>query len=403
MFTSEKNKIDVTVLIPTKNEEITISQFLDWCDEGFRLAGLRGEVVLMDSSTDRTPDIAKSKGAKVVTVHEPGLGIAYLIGKQYINGKYVILGDADCTYDFRDLQPFLDRLNEGFDLVVGNRFKGSIEKSAMPVHHQYFGSPGTSFVFKHSLGIPVGDIHCGMRAMTKELYQSLPFTELGWEYATEMIVSSRNIGARICEIPINFFKEPKGRISHQKRNGWTTPFKAGWGTLRVTASFSLDRLLSLPGLILGAGGMALNLLLLGQNLIATEEVKFGIYTSSMLAALSLIGWGMVSIGFLSHFVYYPTGKLIKILGNQKLCNRLFVITSFLILSNLILLFILTKSWLDNSLILFGEGSRKDLNLVLSFNFLIQTSAGLLALLACSFIGGYLDKLRIRQSDQVSLK
>ncbi len=393
----------MTVLIPTKNEEITISQFLDWCDEGFRLAGLQGEVVLMDSSTDRTPDIAKSKGAKVVTVLEPGLGIAYLSGKQHINGRYVILGDADCTYDFRSIQPFLKKMQEGFDLVVGNRFKGSIEKNAMPLHHQYFGSPGTSFVFKHSLGIPVGDIHCGMRAMTSELYQSLPFTELGWEYATEMIVSSRNIGAKICEIPINFFKEPKGRISHQKRNGWTTPFKAGWGTLRVTASFSLDRLLSLPGLILGASGTFLNLLLLVQNFVAPQEVRFGLYTSSMLAAVSLIGWGMASLGFLSHFVYYPTGRLIKILGNQKLCNRLFTLATLSILSNLILLFLLTKKWIDENLVLFGEGSREGLNLVLSFNFLTQTSAGLLALLACSFIGGYLDKLRIRQNSKVNLK
>jgi hypothetical protein len=331
------------------------------------------------------------------------LGIAYLSGKQHINGRYVILGDADCTYDFRNIQPFLKKMQEGFDLVVGNRFKGNIEKNAMPLHHQYFGSPGTSFVFKHSLGIPVGDIHCGMRAMTKELYQSLPFTELGWEYATEMIVSSRNIGAKICEIPIDFFKEPKGRISHQKRNGWTTPFKAGWGTLRVTASFSLDRLLSLPGLFLGAGGTFLNLLLLAQNFVAPQEVRFGLYTSSMLAAVSLIGWGMASLGFLSHFVYYPTGRLIKILGNQKLCNRLFMLTTISILSNLILLFLLTKAWIGESLILFGEGSREDLNLVLSFNFLTQTSAGLLALLACSFIGGYLDKLRIRLSSKVNLK
>ena len=123
----------------------------------------------------------------------------------------------------------------------------------------------------------------------------------------------------------------------------------------------------------------------------------------MLAAVSLIGWGMASLGFLSHFVYYPTGRLIKILGNQKLCNRLFMLTTLSILSNLILLFLLTKAWIGENLILFGEGSREDLNLVLSFNFLTQTSAGLLALLACSFIGGYLDKLRIRLNSKVNLK
>jgi hypothetical protein len=159
----------------------------------------------------------------------------------------------------------------------------------------------------------------------------------------------------------------------------------------------------LPGFILGAGATFLNLLLLIQNFIAPQDVTFGLYTSSMLAALSLIGWGMVSLGFLSHFVYYPTGRLIKILGNQRLCNRLFMLTTISILINLILMFIIAREWIGENLILFGEGSQEDVKLVLGFNFLIQTSAGLLALLACSFIGGYLDKLRIRQNPMVSFK
>jgi glycosyltransferase involved in cell wall biosynthesis len=198
-------------------------QFLDWCQIGFTNANLKGEIILMDSSKDRTPQIARSKGAKVISVVEKGLGVTYLNGKEHIRGKYVILGDADCTYDFRIIAPFISKLNEGFDLAVGNRFQGTIEKKAMPIHHRYFGSPATSFIFKYSLGIPVGDIHCDMRALTRDLFLKLPFTE----YASEMIVSSRNLESRICEVPINFLKEPEGRISHQKRDGWLTPFKAG--------------------------------------------------------------------------------------------------------------------------------------------------------------------------------
>jgi len=390
---------DITVLIPTKNEEITIGQFLEWCEEGFKAQGLTGEVVLMDSSTDKTASIAESKGARVIKVSEPGLGIAYLNGKEHINGRYVILGDADCTYDFRNLEPFIKKLDDGFDFVVGNRFKGSIEKNAMPPHHQYFGSPATSFIFKHSLGIPVGDIHCGMRAMTRELYQALPFTELGWEYATEMIVSSRNLGAKICEIPIDFLKEPEGRISHQRRNGWTTPFKAGWGTLRVTASFSLDRFLAFPGFMLGGLGVLVNIFLFIQNFLNWPQERFGLYTSSMLAALSLIGWGMFAIGVLSHFVYYPSGRLIKILAKQRLCNRLFAATVFSTLICLTLAFMVFKNWIQGSLILFGDGSREGLLLVISFNLLTQIASGLLAILACSFIAGYLDKLRSRQNSR----
>jgi glycosyltransferase involved in cell wall biosynthesis len=169
----------------------------------------------MESSKNRTPQIARSMGAKVISVVEKGLGVAYLNGKEHIRGEYVTLGDADRTYDFRNIAPFIAKLNEGFDLVVGNRFQGTIEKKAMPIHHRYFGFPATSFIFKYSLGIPVGDIHCGMRAFKRDLFLKLPFTELGWEYASEMIVSSRNLGSRICEVPINFLKEPEGRISHQ--------------------------------------------------------------------------------------------------------------------------------------------------------------------------------------------
>jgi glycosyltransferase involved in cell wall biosynthesis len=386
--------IDVTVLIPTKNEEITISSFLDWCQIGFRNAKIKGEIVLMDSSTDRTPQIALSKGAKVVNVDEKGLGVAYLKGKDHIAGEYVILGDADCTYDFRNIDPFLDKLNQGFELVVGNRFKGTIEKKAMPIHHQYFGSPATSFIFKHSLGIPTGDIHCGMRAITKDLFLRLPFTELGWEYASEMIVSSRNLGARICEVPIDFLKEPEGRISHQKRNGWLTPFKAGWGTLRVTASFSLDRLLFLPGIFLAAAGFALNffMLFLSNSLL----VKFGIgnLTSSIFMAISLIGILTAGLASISHLIYYPNGRATKILANNQLVNFLFSSTVlfalFLILSGTLLF----DRWKNGIFTEISSTSMDNLKYVGIFNLSISLLAGVTVTMICSFLASYMEKLRI---------
>jgi len=386
--------IDVTVLIPTKNEEITISSFLDWCQIGFRNAKIKGEIVLMDSSTDRTPQIALSKGAKVVNVDEKGLGVAYLKGKDHIAGEYVILGDADCTYDFRNIDPFLDKLNQGFELVVGNRFKGTIEKKAMPIHHQYFGSPATSFIFKHSLGIPTGDIHCGMRAITKDLFLRLPFTELGWEYASEMIVSSRNLGSRICEVPIDFLKEPEGRISHQKRNGWLTPFKAGWGTLRVTASFSLDRLLFLPGIFLAAAGFALNffMLFLSNSLL----VKFGIgnLTSSIFMAISLIGILTAGLASISHLIYYPNGRATKILANNQLVNFLFSSTVlfalFLILSGTLLF----DRWKNGIFTEISSTSMDNLKYVGIFNLSISLLAGVTVTMICSFLASYMEKLRI---------
>ncbi len=386
--------VDVTVLIPTKNEEITISRFVDWCHEGFKNANLKGEVVLMDSSTDATPKIASYKGAKVVHVAEKGLGIAYLMGKEHVAGRYVILGDADCTYDFRKLGPFLTKLGEGYDLVVGNRFRGKIEKHAMPIHHQYFGSPLTSFIFKKSLGIPTGDIHCGMRALTSELFGKLPFTELGWEYASEMIVSSRNLNAKICEIPIDFFKEPEGRISHQKRNGWMTPFKAGWGTLRVTASFSLDRFFVFPGTLLASLGLILNLLLLFLSASTIERLEIGNFSSSLFTAVTFIGFLISGLGTVAHLIYYPVGRATQFFANSKFVNILFsvtVSTGLAVFGSGIFLF---GRWKEGAFSEISTSTNQNLKLIGAFNLTISLFVGATVLASCSFLASYMQKLRI---------
>ncbi len=389
--------IDVTVLIPTKNEEITISRFIDWCNLGFENANVNGEIVLMDSSMDQTPHIARLKGAKVISVAEKGLGIAYLNGKQHISGNFVILGDADCTYDFRDIQPFLDKLNDGFDLVVGNRFRGSIEKKAMPIHHQYFGSPATSFVFKHSLGIPTGDIHCGMRGLSRELFLKLPFTELGWEYASEMIVSSRNLGAKICEVPIAFLKEPEGRVSHQKRDGWLTPFKAGWGTLRVTASYSLDRFLFAPGVILGTAGIVLNFLMLLLSESLLMELGIGNLTSSIFTAIALIGILTAGLASISHLIYYPNGKAAQLLANDRSVNFLFASTVILGAGMLVSTVVLFDRWKSGIFSEIANSTLINLKYVGSFNLSISLFLGISVLLVCSFLANHMEKLRLSTS------
>ena len=389
----QENGIDVTILIPTKNEEITISDFIDWCQIGFNLANIKGEIILMDSSTDQTPQIALDKGVKVVTVKEKGLGIAYLKGKEYINGKFVILGDADCTYDFRKIEPFLTKLNEGYDLVVGNRFQGNIEKNAMPIHHQYFGSPVTSFIFKHGLGIPTGDIHCGMRGLTRELFLKLPFTELGWEYASEMIVSSRNRGAKICEVPIDFLKEPEGRISHQRRNGWLTPFKAGWGTLRVTVSFSLERLFLLPGIILAGLGFVLNFLILTLNRSFLIKLGIGNLTSSILTATTLIGLLTVGLAVISHLIYYPFGRATQVLSKNRVVNLLFTGTVIFGLGLLISGTLLFDRWKNGIFLRREFFTSENLKYVSLFNLSISLFAFVSVLLINSFLANYMEKIR----------
>lgn len=310
-------KIDVSVVIPTKNEEISIAQFISWVFEGFEKASISGEIILLDSSSDNTPSIARELGARVVDVREAGLGNAYRKGRGIAKGKFLILGDADCTYDFREIAPFLNKLSEGFDLVVGNRFKGNIEKGAMPKLHQYFGSPITSWIFKRVLGLPTGDIHCGIRALSADLYNQLPFLERGWEYASEMIVAARNMNARISEIPVQFYRAPAGRLSHYKRGSWLAPFKSGWGTLRVTATYSFDRLLAIPGIFISL--ISIFVLLIGALFTSAfqEVTSLGVFGGAIILAFSIMGISMAAIGILTSFIYFEDRTFWRRLGTTK--------------------------------------------------------------------------------------
>ena len=179
---------EITVLVPSLDEEITIEQFCDWCHEGFARAGVVGEILIIDSSTDRTPDIALTCGARVLRVPRNGLGNAYRDALPYIRAKYVLLGDADCTYDFRNLKDFYEKLRDGAQFVMGSRFKGQMEKNSMPLHHKYFGSPLTTLLADVLFGLRLTDIHCGMRGLTTNTLLSLDLKSEGWEYASEMIV-----------------------------------------------------------------------------------------------------------------------------------------------------------------------------------------------------------------------
>lgn len=365
-----KRTVDISVVVPTMNEEVTALQFIEWCKEGFRNSGLSGEIVFLDSSTDATAKIAAEHGVTVVHCSEKGLGNAYRAGKGIPKGKYIILGDADCTYDFRNLRPFVEKLEEGFDLVLGNRFKGIIEKDSMPFHHQYFGSPGTSMFFRYALGIPTGDIHCGMRAMTVELYDSLPFLEPGWEYATEMIISARNEGAAITEIPIAFFKEPAGRLSHHKRASWTSPFKAGWGTLRVTFTYLFDRIFVLPGVFVGALGTLSNIVVSSSPKAVLEKFQLGLLAQTMLLSLTILGSGAFALGSISQFAYRRKNPISSGLVRKKITKNLFSIWMFLTFIQSLFTILLFSRWLSG---FFSQASLAETNYLLSSVWISFTS------------------------------
>lgn len=248
---------EISLVIPAMNERITISKFVDWCKEGLDAAGVRGEILIADSSTDETPAIALEKGARVLRMPKRGLGRAYIDSIPYIRGRYVLMGDADCTYDFREIAGFVSRFRAGCEFVMGSRFKGYIEPRAMPKLHQYFGTPMTTQLLNLLYSTRFSDIHCGMRGITLDALVRLELESQGWEYASEMVLKSVCLGLRTAEVPVRFLKDQEGRLSHMKRGGWLEPWRAGWVNLRAMFLYHVDAFLLKPGLAAMALGLAI--------------------------------------------------------------------------------------------------------------------------------------------------
>ena len=223
----------VSIVIPCLNEEICIGEFIDWCHQGLCDAGVSGEILIIDSSSDRSPEIAEEHGARVLRVPKRGLGRAYIDAVPHIRGTYVIMGDCDLTYDFRELKPFVNELEKGNHFVMGSRFAGYIEPGAMPNLHRYFGTPLTTWILNMIYGTRYSDIHCGMRAMTREALLRIDLDSQSWEYASEMVLKAARLKLRTVEVPVRFYKDREGRLSHHKRSGWLSPWFAGWINLKA--------------------------------------------------------------------------------------------------------------------------------------------------------------------------
>jgi glycosyltransferase involved in cell wall biosynthesis len=285
---------EVTFVIPAANEEITVSDSVAWCLEGLQRANVVGEVLLVDSSTDRTPALALEGGARVLKVPKRGLGRAYMDAMPFIRGKYIVMGDADCTYDFREIEPFIMKLREGCDFVMGTRMKGTIKTGAMPALHQYFGTPITTWIFNRIYGSRFSDIHCGLRAVTKEALERMGLAAQSWEYASEMILKSVLMDMRTAEVPVTFHKDREGRVSHYKRTGWFTPFYAALISLRIQSVYRAQFFVFKPGLALLAIGLILTLPL-SFGSITIGSVSFSLYT--MLLGVTLVVLGLNSFFF----------------------------------------------------------------------------------------------------------
>lgn len=334
-LTQASEEVLVSIVIPTKNEELTIEEFITWVQIGLKTSKVEGEIILLDNSVDQTPIIASRMGARVHNPSNLGLGNAYKEAAGLIRGKYVILGDADCTYDFRDISGFLTALKSS-EFVMGNRFSGYIEPGSMPLHHRYLGTPVTSWILKRIHKLNISDVHCGMRAMSTSLYRRLPFDEPGWEYAPEMVIRACQLASTYSEIPIRFLKAPIGRVSHFKRGpkSWFEPFRAGIGAIRVSLTLGLDRVTEALGrFLLVISSIPVALISIGP--IELFDIRFSTVTQVMFAMFGLTGNLMNSIGtHLREFYEIEAGKLrlqeFRLSLNYRF-QRLFLLLALMVL------------------------------------------------------------------------
>jgi glycosyltransferase involved in cell wall biosynthesis len=298
---------EVSIVIPALNESLTIGDFIDWCKEGLAKAKVAGEILIVDSSTDRTAEIALSKGARVLKAPRRGLGRAYIDSLPFIRGKYLVLGDCDCTYDFRELEPFVQKFRGGAEFIMGSRFRGYIEPGSMPPLHRYLGTPVTTWILNVIFRSHFSDIHCGMRGITREAFERMGLRSQSWEYASEMVLKSVHMKLRTEEVPIRFLKDRDGRLSHHKRSGWFSPWQAAWINLRAMFVYGADFFLFRPGLFLAIVGAAL-MLPLSFGPVTIGPITFSLHWMLLGLTLATLGLQCVYLGILAQTFFDYSGK-----------------------------------------------------------------------------------------------
>ncbi|MGD0887980.1 MAG: glycosyltransferase family 2 protein [Acidobacteriaceae bacterium] len=275
--------LDLTILMPCLNEAETLAFCVRQAAAAIAASGISGEVVVADNgSTDGSQEIARTEGARVVDVATRGYGAALIAGIEAASGKYVMMADADASYHFEHLPRFLPRLDEGYDLVMGNRFAGSIERGAMPPLHKFIGNPILSTIGRVFFSIPVRDFHCGLRAFRRDSILGLNLRTTGMEFASEMVVKSSLAGLRMTEVPTTLSPDGRSRPPHLR--SW----RDGWRHLRFLLLYSPRWLFFYPGLAALLVGLVLSAALLPGPL-AIGAYSFDVDTLTYALGLVLIG------------------------------------------------------------------------------------------------------------------
>ncbi len=279
---------EISVVIPCLNEEEAVGAVVDQAWEGIRRSARDGEVIVVDNaSTDRSAEVAAEHGAIVVREERPGYGSAYLAGLAIARGEYIVMGDADATYPIRDLAPFVDRLAEGDDLVMGSRFEGTIHGEAMPWLNRHVGNPILTGLLNVLFGVKISDAHCGMRAVRSDALPTLDLHSTGMEFASEMVFKAFRRKLRVSEIPIDYYP----RVGESKLNR----FGDAWRHVKFMLLYSPSWLYFVPGLILLVLGV-LGAIALAAGPVTIFGRPWQIHTLFACIAAILLGTQVVQLG-----------------------------------------------------------------------------------------------------------
>lgn len=302
---------ELTILMPCLNEARTVARCVAQAREFLARTGIVGEVLVADNgSTDGSREFAIAAGARVVEVPQRGYGAALMAGIAVARGRYVIMGDADESYDFTRLDGFIEKLRAGAGLVMGNRFRGGIETGAMPLLHRYLGNPVLSFVGRLFFRVPIGDFHCGLRGFSRDSIRALGLVTPGMEFASEMVAKAAMSGLRVEEVPTVLHPDGRGRPSHLRT------WRDGWRHLRFLMLFCPRWLFLYPGAALLAIGLT-GFLVLGRGPLNFIAFGFDVHSLLYMGAATVLGMQLIQLAFLTKWM----GVLAGLVPSPHWLNR----------------------------------------------------------------------------------
>lgn len=339
------NQKELSIVIPCLNEEKTISVVVTKALNSLKRLGIDGEVIVSDNgSTDNSVKIAEKLGAQIINCSQKGYGNALICGLKKACGKYLLMGDADDSYNFDEIDDFIFNLREGYDVVIGTRLKGKIEKGAMPFLHRYFGTPVLTFILNLLFKTKISDCNCGMRGISKEVFNKLNLSSAGMEFASEMIIKAGILKLSIKEIPITLYLDKRERGPHL--NTW----RDGYRNLKFMLLYSPNFVFIWPAVLFFTIGTLLMILQINGP-FEYMRIRMDIHSFIFGLTLSIVGISFFQMGLIiklySHLNYYYTSDpLVNILKRFTLENGL-IIGSLILLLGIIIDATILIQWINN--------------------------------------------------------